>query len=534
MNRARHLLKSSVIVILFFGLGKLTGLGRLFLVANTFGTSPDYDAFTAANQLPEVFFTLIAGGALAAAFIPVYTKYLTDESQKQAAHLANTIVTLVLAVLGTVCLIAATAAPWIARELLVPGSDMPGQGFTPEMQQLTAVIMRIILIQTTLFGISGVLSSILNAHQHFALPALAPIALDIGYLVGLFFFVPHMGIVGLAWGTVLGSVLHILIQVPALIKYRIGYRPRLAMQLQGVREIIVLMGPRVVTLGVIQLADLVIIRLASSLPVSSTSGYFYGYAFMQFPETLLGTAIAIVVFPTMAELFNAGDIEGLKRTAVNALRVIWFLTIPAAALMVLLGQPALSLIFDAAATAVIYSVLVIFSVRIVSEATNEIVARLFYARHNTRVPMFAYGGWLIVNAFFASLWVRTFGVRGLALASTIAFTFLAFMLYWLNRRELGDLGGRLLTVTAGRALVATAGMAGVIWALMRTIPITAVALRFTDASQLISLLAQGTYLAFMGMIGMVVYLCLDYLAGGREILVLARLARRQSDIEQSF
>jgi len=91
MDRARHLLKSSVIVIVLLGLGKITGLVRLFLVANTFGTSAEYDAFTAANQLPEVFFTLIAGGALAAAFIPVYSKYLTQESEKKAARLANTI-----------------------------------------------------------------------------------------------------------------------------------------------------------------------------------------------------------------------------------------------------------------------------------------------------------------------------------------------------------------------------------------------------------------------------------------------------------
>ena len=109
--------------------------------------------------------------------------------------------------------------------------------------------MRIILIQTTIFGISGVLSSMLNAHQHFALPALAPLALDIGYMAGLYLFVPELGIIGLAWGTVIGGVLHIAIQLPALIKYRIGYRPAFNWQLGGVGEIVRLMGPRIVTLG---------------------------------------------------------------------------------------------------------------------------------------------------------------------------------------------------------------------------------------------------------------------------------------------
>lgn len=516
--RARHLLKSSVIVILFFGLGKLTGLGRLFLIASTFGTSPEYDAFTAANQLPEVFFTLIAGGALAAAFIPVYSKYLTDETAQKSAKLANTILTLVLFVLGGICLVAAFFAPWITSNLLVPD-------FSPPQQELTALIMRVILIQTTLFGISGVLSSILNAHQHFALPALAPVALDIGYIFGLVFLVPEMGILGLAWGTVLGGVLHILIQVPALIKYRFRYRPAFAMRMSGVREIIILMIPRIFTLGFIQLADLVIINRTSSLPEGSTSGYFYGYAFMQFPETLLGTAIAIVVFPTMAELFNAGDIEGLKRTAVNALRIIWFLTIPASALLLLLGQSFLSLIFDAQATAVVFSVLVVFSVRIVSEATVEIVARLFYARHNTWIPALVYFGWFLANATLAVLLVQTMGVTGLALASTIAFTLLAITLYAINRWQLGYLGERELGKTAVRSILATLGMVALLLLLRNLLPINTIQELLADLPGLISLLGQVAYLGFLAGIGIIIYLILDFLFGGREIPGLVRLIR---------
>lgn len=519
MNRAQHLLKSSVIVIFLFGFGKVVGFGRLLLVANRFGTSSDYDAFTAANQLPEVFFTLIAGGALAAAFIPVYSQYLSNETQQRAARLANSILTLVLLILGSVCLVAAAFAPWISSVLLVPD-------FTPEQQQLTAAIMRIILIQTTLFGVSGVLSSMLNAHQHFALPALAPVALDIGYLIGLLLLAPQLGILGLAWGTVFGGVLHILIQAPALFKYRLRLRPALDVRLAGVREIIRLMGPRLVSLGVIQIADLYIIRLTSALPEGSTSGYFYGYAFMQFPETLLGTAIAIVVFPTMAELFNAGDMEGLKRTAVAALRIIWFLTIPAAALMVLLGRPALSLLFDETATAIVFAVLLVFSVRIVSEATNEIVARLFYARHNTRTPMFAYLGWLAVNVIFAYLLTDRWGVVGLALASTIAFTVLASTLYLLNRRELHGLGERELARTAGRALIAAAGMAAAILALTKVLPVTAVAESLAAFSTPVLLMGQLFYLALLAGMGTGVYLVLDYLLGGREIPALRRLVGR--------
>ncbi|MCA9956100.1 MAG: murein biosynthesis integral membrane protein MurJ [Ardenticatenaceae bacterium] len=502
MNRARHLLRSSVLVILFLGLGKVTGLIRLQLVARTFGTSPDYDAFTAANQLPEVFFVLIAGGSLAAAFIPVYSNYLNNETRQKAFALGNTILTIVILLLGAVSATGAIIAPWLTRVVLVPS-------FSPELQQLTATIMRVILIQTTIFGISGVLSSMLNAHQHFALPALAPLALDIGYVVGLYLFVPELGIVGLAWGTVVGGVLHIAIQVPALIKYRIGYRPALNWRLSGVGEIVRLMGPRIVTLGAIQVADLFIIRLTSGLPEGSTSGYFYGYALMQLPETLFGTAIALVIFPTLAELFNAGDVKGMRDTAVNALSIIWTLTIPAAALMVLLGEPAIAFllegdVFDANSTRLVYSVLLAFSVRLVAEATLEIVARLFYAQHNTRTPMFAYLGWLLVNIAIAYALVENLGVVGLALASSVAFTLLSAVLFWLNRLPL-----RQLAVVAGRALLGTAVLTLIILGVKQ----------FVDSAVL--------FLLVGGSLGVASYLVLNLLLGGQEIPTLFRLIRKQ-------
>jgi putative peptidoglycan lipid II flippase len=364
-----------------------------------------------------------------------------------------------------------------------------------------------------LFGVSGVLSSILNAHQHFALPALAPLALDVGYVMGLYLLVPELGIVGLAWGTVIGAVLHILVQTPALIKYKFRYRPTLAVQLSGVREIVRLMGPRLVTLGAIQIADLFIIRLASGLAEGSTSGYFYGYALMQFPETLFGTAIAIVMFPTMAELFNSGQIEQMKHTAVSALRIIWFLTIPTAALLVLLGQPVITVLlqgnaFDADATQLVYSVLLVFSIRLVSEATVEIVARLLYAQHNTRTPMFAYLVWLAVNVSLAYLLVGRWGVVGLAAASTVAFTVLAGLLYWLNGRKLGALGGRELSATAVRAFIATVMMTAVIL-LLQTLELSTL-----------------PFLVIAGSAGAATYLLLYTLLGGQEIFTLLRLIKQ--------
>lgn len=512
MQRARHLLRSSVLVIALFGLSKIVGLVRARFVAQAFGTSPEYDAFTAANQLPEVFFVVIAGGSLAAAFIPVYSQYLTQESRADSARLANTVLTLVILLLGGISALGAVFAPWLTEHVLVPD-------FPPQQQLLTAQIMRVILIQTTIFGIGGVLSSILNAHQHFILPALATLALDIGYFFGIFALVPSMGIMGLAWGTVVGGIIFVLIQTPALARYGVRYRPQLDVRLRGIGELIRLMGPRIVTLGMIQLADLVVIRFASGLPSGATSGYFYGYGLMQFPQTLFGTAIALVVFPTLAELYNARDIDGLRRTAGRTLGIVWTLTIPAAAATVLLGRPIITLLFqggafDEQATQLVYAILAVFSIRIVSESTLEIVARLFYARHNTFVPMLSYIGWFVVTAAASLLLVEPLGVVGLALATTISFTLLAAVLFELNRRDLNGLGGRELQRSFLRAVAGTAVMSAVIW--------------------LIDSVVDGTFpfLILGAAAGGLVYLAVTWLLGGRELNELWRIARSRGTAEQ--
>ena len=272
------------------------------------------------------------------------------------------------------------------------------------------------------------------------------------------------------------------------------------------------MGPRVVTLGAVQIADLFIIRLTSGLAAGSTSGYFYGYYLMQLPETLIGTAIAIVVFPTMAELYNSKNIEELKKLSITALRIIWLLAVPAALGLVMLGRQAITVFFQRGAftetsTAIVYSVLIFFSVRVISEASLEILARLFYAQHNTRTPMFVAIGWLVVTVALSFLLVGNIGIGGLALASTIAFTLQSIVLFILNRRQLGTLYGRQLLKTAGQAILGALGMATIIY----------------SAGQFIS--SDILLLIFGGGVGLIAYTVITYLAGSREIPALINLIR---------
>ena len=511
MSRSKQLFQSTVIVIALYALNKALGFARVILVGRTFGTNKEMDAFTAANQLPELFYVLIAGGALAAALIPVYTKYLDIDRKNntnQSKTLANTTFTIVMLFLIGVCGLAALFAPFITRVWLVPY-------YSAEQQQLTADLMRIILLNTMIFGVSGIVTSLLNAHQHFLLPALAPIMLDIGYFVALFLLVPRFGIYGLAWGTVIGAGLHLAVQLPGLLIKRLQIKLQIDLTQPGVHEIIRLMGPRIVMLGCIQLADLFWVRVASRLPEGSLSGYNYAFTLMQLPETLFGTAIAIVLFPTLAELYNQGNLAALKRTAMTALRIIWLLTVPSAIGLIFLGQPAIAILlqgqaFTADSTALVYTILIFFSVRIISESTLEVVARLFYARHNTLTPMYAYLVWLVINVSGIYLLVAPLGIGGIALASTLAFTALAAILFALNQQTMGNLIDQALRHSIGRIAIASLTM-------------TATLLLLHQLH-----LSPFLYLAIGTVASAGVYFLTHWFLGGAEIKLLLSLVRRGS------
>ena len=216
----------------------------------------------------------------------------------------------------------------------------------------------------------------------------------------------------------------------------------------------------------------------------------------------------------MSELYNDGDLDGLRKTAAETLRIVWFLTIPAAAGIVLLGRPVISFLlqggeFNERSANLVYSVLIVFSLRIVSEATVEVVARLFYAQHNTVVPMITFIGWLVVNVTLAYLLVDELGIIALALASTIAFTLLAAVLFFLNSRALGGLEGRTLAGSAARAVVATGGMSLIILLIGNNID------------------QPFLFLVVGGIVGTLTYLLLSTLLGGKEIQQLFLMIPRK-------
>ncbi len=218
------------------------------------------DTFNAANNLPDVLFALISGGALAMAFIPLMSEYLTTKGRAAAWDLFSRVANLAFVVTGSIALLVAIfAEPIVNAEIGI------APGFGAEQRQLLAELMRLNLVGTVIFSISGLVMASLQANQHFLLPAMAPIMYNVGQIFGAIFLVPRFGIYGLVYGVILGAVLHLLIQIPALFRYEFKWTPALDLRHTGLIEALKLLGPRLLTMFGIQLIVIARDNIASWL-----------------------------------------------------------------------------------------------------------------------------------------------------------------------------------------------------------------------------------------------------------------------------
>jgi putative peptidoglycan lipid II flippase len=446
-------------------LSSVTGLVTQMLVSRAFGTSSELDAFYAANRLSEILFSLMSGGALASAFIPTFTGYLSQDDRQGAWRLASSIANLLLISISLVSAAAWVSAPWLVRNVIAPGFSDPGQ------ISLTVNLLRIQLLSAVIFGLSGLLMGVLNAHQHFALPALAPAFYRLGWILGVLLLVPSMGIFGLAWGVVLGAVMHLLIQIPGLRAREGQYYPTVGLDDPGVRQVGRLMAPRVLGVAVVQLNFLVNTIIASGQPEGSLTGITLAFSLMMMPQIVIAQAMAIAALPTFSEHVARGQLAEMRRALGNTLRGVVFLSLPASIGLMILRRPLVALLlqggaFNAQSTALVAWALLWYAAGLVGHSVVEIVSRAFYALKDTRTPVIVGAAAMSLNVVFSlafsSLFQRVGWMPhgGLALANSLATALECAALLGLIRRRLGGLDwprlkrGFLGSGAAGMTLVA--------------------------------------------------------------------------------
>ncbi len=443
-----------------FIFSSLVGLIRQVMVANAFGAGNELDAFNSANRVSETLFNLIAGGALSSAFIPVFTTLLTRNETKKAWILASAMGNLIILLLAVLGLVAAIFAPGIVRFILAPGfAD------DPQVFDLTVKLLRWMLPSAMLFAISGLVMSILNAHQVFLIPALAPAMYQLGIILGVTLLRPW-GILGLAWGVLLGAAGHLVLQLPSLIKLKGEYFRTLGLNLPAVREVVVLMLPRLLGVAVVQLNFWVNINLASRMGEGSVTALSFGFAVMLMVQIAIAQSIATAALPSFSSQVALGQFDQLRSILSSILRWLLLVSIPASAGLVVLSVPLVTTLyqrgnFTSQDTLMVAWALVWYAVGLVGHSLVEILARAFYALHDTKTPVLVGIGAMSLNLIFSLIFSALFfrigwmAFGGLALANSLATAIEAVVLVVLMRRRLDGIKLKSLSVGLVQAALGT-------------------------------------------------------------------------------
>jgi len=513
---ARKLATHSLIVMVGFALSRLFGLARNVVLAQQFGTGREYEAFIAALIVPDLVFQILAGGAVGSAFIPVFKGYFARDDEDEAWRFTSKVMSLAFAATAPVALVLALLARPLT-ELLVPGWDAADK-------DLTATLMRTMMISPAIFALSGFAASVLNSFQRFALAALAPIVYNLAIILSALLLRPF-GIEGVAVGVAVGALLHLLVQVPGLIGLGMRFRFSLDIAHAGVREVLTLMGPRMIGLGVTQVNQLVNVMLASYLVVGSI-GYLNVAWLMVMTPLVLAMAVSTAVFPTLAEESAQDNPEAVKEVFLISLRSILFLSVPMAIGLMVLGEPLIRLFFErgeftAESTRMTAFALTFYAIGLAGHATVEIVDRVFYAVHDTGTPVKAAGMAFAINVILSLALMSTpLNYRGLALANALAALAEAALLLYLVQRRLDGLALRGVLTSLGKTVAASLVMGITIAALPRLM-----GRYFGNYFALPASLELVIVIGTVALAGATVYLLLAYLLRSEEVRLLLRLAR---------
>ena len=450
------------VVALGFVASRLLGLLRSVAIAHAFGTDPQLSAYWVAFRLPDLVFQVLAGATLSAAFIPTFSRVRMRGGEQAGWALASSVLNLVSIATAVMAAVAFVLAPVIVP-LLAPGLGAE-TGRESELRTLAVHLTRGMLLSPIMFGVSGMLTGILNARQHFLAPALAPLIYNLSIIVGALFLAQPMGVNGLAVAVVIGSAGHLLVQLPALRAVGMKWTASIDLGSPGVREVARLVGPRVIGLAAAQLNFVVVVFFASFVSDEAISALTYAFLIAMLPVGVIGMAISTAVFPTMAQQAAAQQMETLRDSVARSLRLILFLAIPASAGMALLATPMVRMLFErgafnARSSDLVAAALVWYAVAVFAHAGIEILSRGFYAIADTRTPVFFAVMALIVNAALAAALVGPFGLRGLAAATSAAALIEFVLLFIALARRLGSMRGRGIGTSLLRTAAATAVMA---------------------------------------------------------------------------
>lgn len=464
MSTKKKIAAATLVMAIATSLSRVAGLIRDMVVARYFGAGFATDAFFMAFTIPNLLRRFFGEGSLTAAFVPTFSEIFHQRGEEEAQQLANRCVTLLLLAMLVIVTLGIVCSPWIVQGI--------GYGFGQVEGKLllTDQLNRLMFPYIGLVSILALVTGILNVRGHFFLPSLSPLFLNLAMIVsaltmGALFQQP---IFALAVGVVIGGVLQLLLQFPALLKYRIRLRLdfRFLHDLQ-LRRIVSLMLPGIAGVAIYQINVIVIRLLASFLPEGSVSYLYYGQRLFEFPQGIFIVSLAQAALPLMSKQVAEKDHQGMRESLHFALSLITLFTLPAIVGLILCATPVYSLFFlggefDPEAMRNTASTLICYAPGLLFVGYSRIAAQTFYAMKDTRTPVMVSFWTLLINLFCGLVLMQYFLHLGLAIALTVSTLFNAGLLLWLLRKKVGPVFRRSFIAPLLKMLIACLLMGGVV------------------------------------------------------------------------
>jgi putative peptidoglycan lipid II flippase len=516
MDKERGLLRAAGSMSVMTTLSRIAGYFRDNLQAALLGAANSSDAFVIAYRIPNMLRRLVGEGALTAAFVPTFARYLKSDDRRAMRRFAGSVLYAMIAILAVLTALGIVFSPLLVKVLAW------GFSVSPEKMALTVSLNRLMFPYIFFISLAALASGVLNAFDVFALPAFTPVLLNLAIITSAWMLRNQFSdpSYGFAVGVIAGGFLQLAVQVPALLRQGMSLRPPSGLDLEGLREIGRLILPRVFGVGIIQVNLVIDSQFATSLQSGSVSFLYYANRVTELTLGIFAISLSTVILPTLSRATADQDRERVRGLLSTAMRLLLFISVPATLGLILLRVPIIHVLFERgrftrADTLLTASALAYYAVGLVAYAAVNVLATAFYAHRDTRTPVK-----IGALTFFLHLGLN-FALRGpmrhsgIALSTAISALADGALLAWLLRRRAGEFLDRAVARSAWHTLVAGGAMGAALVAALGAVDVVALHGIAAKALALGGLIAGGG----------AVYFGVLVLLGSDELRLLASAAR---------
>lgn len=519
-SQAKTVTSAAGILALSALISRFLGLIRDRLLAGHFGAGPDLDIYFAAFRIPDLVYNVLIAGGIVVAFLPLFSEYFS-KNKEDSWQFTNNVLNIFLFFLILISLILFIFTPALIK-LVAPGFDL-------EQKNLTILLTRLMFLSPIFFGLSSIFSGILQYFNRFLVYGLCPILYNLGIILGIIFFAPYFGVLGVALGVILGAAFHFLIQIPSAISCGFRYKPIFNFRDPGIRRVFSLMIPRTFGVAAQQINFIVITAIASTLAAGSIAIFNFSKNLQYIPVGIIGVSFAVASFPALSKAWAEAKKEEFIKEFSSIFRKILYLIIPFSVLMFILAPQIIKIIletgqFGRLETHLTSTCLALFCLGIFAFALIPLIFRAFFAFQNTKIPtLIAILGMILnIGLCFILVWLlnpagmlsasygagfqnfikNTFSLQeiedisviGLPLAFSVAGIFQFILLMIFLYKKIGDYKLKEIFLSFSKILIASILMAGIVYLLL---PLLAT---FLDIQTFWGVFFQTVIAGFMGVL----------------------------------